>query len=134
MAIVDADLLAEMGLSAVPAEQRQALLDATYRELERRVGERLADGLSEEQFETFDMIIGENKEGTLAWLEGYVDNWRNKFEALHARVPEISFFELAAAEWLAYNRPDYPEIVAGVFADLKSELRGCRDEILRHAR
>lgn len=134
MAIVDADLLAEMGLSAVPAEQRQALLDATYRELERRVGERLADGLSEEQFETFDMIISENKEGTLAWLEGYVDNWRSKFEALHARVPEISFFEFAATEWLAYNRPDYPEIVAGVFADLKSELRGCRDEILRHAR
>jgi len=123
-----------MGLSELPAEQRQALLDATYRELECRVGERLADGLSEEQFETFDMIIGENQEGTLAWLEGYVDNWRSKFEALHARMPDISFFEFAATEWLAYNRPDYPDIVSGVLADLKRELGECRDEILRHAR
>ena len=61
------EFLQEMGLSAMPEDQKQPFLDYIQRELEIRVGERISQGLSETQLREFDLI--EDPEEAAAWLE-----------------------------------------------------------------
>ena len=48
--------LQEMGLSAMPEDQKQKFLDYIQRELEIRIGERISRGLTEVQLNEFDLI------------------------------------------------------------------------------
>ena len=48
--------LQEMGLSAMPEQEKQAFLRYVQEELEVRIGERISRGLSEEQLMEFDAI------------------------------------------------------------------------------
>ena len=59
--------LQEMGLSAMPEEQKQKFLAYLQEELEIRIGERIAKGLTESQLNEFDMIT-DQAEAT-RWLE-----------------------------------------------------------------
>ncbi len=63
----DEQFLQEMGLSAMPEDQKQAFLDYIQEELEIRIGERISKGLTETQLNEFDMIT-DQAEAT-AWLE-----------------------------------------------------------------
>ena len=59
--------LQEMGLSAMPEEQKKKFLAYIQEELEIRIGERIAKGLTETQLNEFDMI--ENQAEAAKWLE-----------------------------------------------------------------
>lgn len=59
--------LQEMGLSAMPEDQKQKFLDYVQEELEIRIGERISKGLAETQLNEFDMIT-DPIEAT-KWLE-----------------------------------------------------------------
>ena len=48
--------LQEMGLSAMPEQEKQAFLRYVQEEVEVRIGERISRGLSEEQLMEFDAI------------------------------------------------------------------------------
>ena len=63
----DEQFLQEMGLSAMPEEQKQKFLDYIEEELEVRIGERISRGLTEEQLNEFDMI--EDADRARDWLE-----------------------------------------------------------------
>ena len=63
----DEQFLQEMGLSAMPEDQKQAFLDYVQEELEVRIGERISKGLTETQLNEFDMIT-DQAEAT-KWLE-----------------------------------------------------------------
>ena len=63
----DDKFLQEMGLSAMPEEQKQAFLDYIQEELEVRIGERISKGLTEVQLNEFDQIT-DQAEAT-KWLE-----------------------------------------------------------------
>lgn len=63
----DDNFLKEMGLEAMPEEQKQAFLNYIEEELEIRIGERISKGLTEAQLNEFDMIT-EQAEAT-RWLE-----------------------------------------------------------------
>ena len=56
-----------MGLSAMPEDEKQRFLDYVREELEVRIGERIARGLTEIQLNQFDMIT-DPAEAT-KWLE-----------------------------------------------------------------
>ena len=53
---LDEQFLQEMGLSAMPENQKQAFLDYVQEELEVRIGERISKGLTEVQLNEFDQI------------------------------------------------------------------------------
>ncbi len=72
------DFLAEMGLTAMPAEQKQEFLRFVQEELEIRIGERISKGLSEAQLNEFDMI-SDQKEAA-AWLEKNRPDYREIVE------------------------------------------------------
>lgn len=63
----DEKFLQEMGLSAMPEDQKQKFLAYIQEELEIRIGERISKGLTEEQINEFDMIEDINK--AREWLE-----------------------------------------------------------------
>ena len=63
----DENFLQEMGLSAMPADKKQEFLNYIKEELEVRIGERISKGLTEEQLQEFDSIIGTDE--AAKWLE-----------------------------------------------------------------
>ena len=63
----DEKFLQEMGLSAMPEQEKQAFLDYVQEELEVRIGERISKGLTEVQLNEFDMITDPAE--AAKWLE-----------------------------------------------------------------
>lgn len=63
----DDNFLQEMGLSAMPEDQKQKFLDYVQEELEVRIGERISKGLTQVQLNEFDLIT-DQAEAT-RWLE-----------------------------------------------------------------
>ena len=63
----DDNFLQEMGLSAMPEDQKQKFLDYVQEELEVRIGERISRGLTKEQLDEFDGIT--NQAEAARWLE-----------------------------------------------------------------
>lgn len=63
----DDNFLQEMGLSAMPEDEKQQFLDYLQEELEVRIGERISKGLTEAQLIEFDQI-NDQAEAT-KWLE-----------------------------------------------------------------
>ena len=63
----DDKFLQEMGLQAMPEEQKKAFLAYAQEELEVRIGERISRGLTEVQLNEFDMITDPAE--AAKWLE-----------------------------------------------------------------
>ncbi len=63
----DEKFLQEMGLMAMPENQKQQFLDYIQEELEVRIGERISRGLTEVQLNEFDMITDPLE--AAKWLE-----------------------------------------------------------------
>lgn len=63
----DEKFLQEMGLSAMPEDEKQKFLEYVQEELEVRIGERISRGLTEVQLNEFDMITDQTE--ATRWLE-----------------------------------------------------------------
>lgn len=63
----DDKFLQEMGLQAMPEDQKQKFLDYVQEELEVRIGERISKGLTQTQLNEFDMITDPAE--AASWLE-----------------------------------------------------------------
>lgn len=63
----DDKFLQEMGLTAMPEDQKQQFLDYVQEELEVRIGERISKGLTQTQLNEFDMITDPAE--AAEWLE-----------------------------------------------------------------
>lgn len=61
------EFLQEMGLSAMPEDQKKAFLDYVQEELEVRVGQKISKGLTEVQLNEFDKITDPME--AAKWLE-----------------------------------------------------------------
>lgn len=67
---LDDNLLKELGLGALPADEKNKMLGHIYETLEMRVGMKLAEQMSNEQLNEFEAFIDSNDEaGALKWLE-----------------------------------------------------------------
>ncbi len=63
----DDNFLQEMGLTAMPEDEKQKFLDYIREELEIRIGERISRGLTEAQLNEFDTITDQAE--AAKWLE-----------------------------------------------------------------
>lgn len=67
---LDDNLLQQLGLGSLPAEEKNKMLAHIYETLELRVGMRLADQMTDAQLDEFEGFIDRNdEEGALHWLE-----------------------------------------------------------------
>ena len=63
----DDNFLQEMGLTAMPEDQKQAFLTYIEEELEVRIGQRISRGLTEVQLNEFDQLT--DPAAAAKWLE-----------------------------------------------------------------
>lgn len=99
---LDDDLLAQLGLAGLPADDKKKLLAHIYETLEMRVGMKLAEQMSNEQLTEFEQFIDRNDEaGALQWLETNFPNYKDvvaaEFEVLKAEVAQSAPQILASA-------------------------------------
>lgn len=134
---LDDTFLEEVGLAAMPEEQKKAFLQHIYDELELRVGTRLSDGMSDGQLEEFESIIDRKDDIISAWLAKHVPDYHN--DQSFGRIQQATGLdvndlglkaEYTATKWLEVNRPDYRDVVASVLTELKKEVSSNKDVIL----
>ena len=80
----DEQFLQEMGLSAMPEEQKQSFLQYIQEELEIRVGERISEGMTREQLDAFDATA--DRAAAVAWLEQNRPDYR---EIVNRTIEEL---------------------------------------------
>ena len=100
---LDDDLLKELGLDALPPEEKKKLLAHIYETLEMRVGMKLAEQMSDAQLSEFEQFIDRNDEqGALHWLETNFPNYKDvvasEFELLKKEIMQVAPQILAAAQ------------------------------------
>lgn len=135
---LDDKFLADIGLDALPEEEKKAFLRHIYNELELRVGTKLSDGMSDEQLEEFESIIDRKEDVISSWLEKNAPNYQQdetftriqQATKLDPEDPQLRS-EYAATKWLEVNRPDYRDVVASVLEELKNEVLSNKDKILQ---
>ena len=72
---LDENFLQEVGLSAMPEEEKQDFLDYVKNELELRIGERIAEGIATEKLAEFDRINDPEEAGL--WLKTNRPDYRD---------------------------------------------------------
>ena len=100
---LDDDLLQELGLAALPPEEKKKLLAHIYETLEMRVGMKLAEQMTDAQLTEFEQFIDRNDEaGALKWLEAnfphYKDVVASEFERLKTEIRQVAPQILAAGQ------------------------------------
>jgi hypothetical protein len=100
---LDNNLLEELGLGALPEQEKQLLLRQIYEKLEMNVGVRLADQMSNEQLDEFEKFVDANDDkGAFQWLESNFPNYKDvvnqEFEKLKAEIRQYAPQMLAVAQ------------------------------------
>lgn len=134
---LDDNLLNDLGLGDMPADQKTPFLQHIYEQLEYKVGLRLSDGMTDEQLSEFESIFDRNDTVIRGWLAQYAPDYQTdqlfvnmqQSSGLAADHPSL-LGEYTATKWLEVNRPDYRDIVASTLEELKQEIIGQRDAIL----
>lgn len=78
---VDDEFMEEVGLGAMPAEEKQAFMQHAEEELQVRVGQGIGAELTDEQMEEFD-AINDLKE-VKVWLEQNAPNYRETVKRIY---------------------------------------------------
>lgn len=92
---LDNNLLDELGLSALPPDEKQKMLAHIYETLEMRVGVRLAEQMSDQQLDEFEGFINANDEaGALRWLESTFPSYKQvvaeEFDKLKGEISQVA--------------------------------------------
>ena len=134
---LDDQFLADVGLVALPEEQKKPFLQHTYDQLEYTVGIRLSEGMTDTQLEEFEAIIDRKEDVIATWLSTHAPTYQN--EEVFQRLMQASNLpatdpglraEYAATKWLEVNRPDYRDVVAQTLEGIKQEILKNKDAIL----
>lgn len=134
---LDDNFLTDVGLAALPDDQKQAFLQHIYQELELRVGTKLSEGLSEQQMGEFEAFVDQAEDKVRAWFAANMSDYasRQDFVQLSQSAPEGTselavLCEYGSLKWLELNRPDYRDVVAAELETLKAEIRQNASTIL----
>lgn len=92
---LDDNLLQELGLGSLPAEEKKKMLAHIYETLEMRVGMELAKQMTDAQLNEFEEFINRNDEaGALRWLETNFPNYKDvvaaEFEKLKLEIRQVA--------------------------------------------
>ncbi|MFZ2560308.1 MAG: DUF5663 domain-containing protein [Candidatus Nanoperiomorbaceae bacterium] len=133
---LDANFLDDLGLGALPNDAKDEFLQHIYAELERRVGERLMEGMSDDMVNEFGNFVEPNSDGIDQWFADNLPDYtgRNDYRQLKEANPNLDELSIksqfGAMKWLQLNRPNYPQVVGTTLDELKNEIRDNRDAIL----
>jgi hypothetical protein len=100
---IDNNLLSELGLAGLPAEEKAGFLKHIYETLEMRVGMRLADQMTNEQLDEFETFYNAKDDaGAFRWLETNFPNYKDivaeEFQKLKGEIAQSAPQILAASQ------------------------------------
>lgn len=100
---INDDLLQQIGLGALPQDEKTKLLKQIYDTLEMRVGMKLAEQMTDAQLDEFEQFVNTNDEqGAFRWLETNFPNYKDvvasEFEGLKQEIAGVAPQILAAAQ------------------------------------
>ncbi len=100
---LDDNLLHELGLGNLPANDKNKMLAHIYETLEMRVGMKLAEQMTNEQLDEFESFIDRNDEaGALKWLETNFPNYKqvvaDELEKLKLEIKQAAPQILASSQ------------------------------------
>jgi predicted RNA-binding Zn ribbon-like protein len=107
---LDDNLLQELGLGALPPDEKNKMLGHIYETLEMRVGMKLAEKMSNEQLDEFESFIDKNDEaGALKWLESNFPDYKqvvaDQLELLKAEIKKAAPQIVAASQQADSSTP-----------------------------
>jgi hypothetical protein len=107
---LDDNLLQELGLAALSADDRRKMLAHIYETLEMRVGMELAKQMTDAQLGQFEEFINRNDEpGALQWLETNFPNYKDvvaaEFDKLKAEISQVAPQILASSQQQSQAMP-----------------------------
>lgn len=99
---LDNALLDELGLGALPPDEKTKMLGHIYETLEMRVGMKLAEQMTNAQLDEFESFIDRNDEaGALKWLETNFPDYKqvvaNELDKLKNEIKQNAPAILAAS-------------------------------------
>jgi hypothetical protein len=108
---IDDQLLSDLGLNALPDDEKKALQKHIYETLEMNVGMRLADQMSNEQLDEFEQYFNARDDaGAFRWLETNFPNYKDivaeEFERLKSEVAQNAPHILAASQQGQNQQPE----------------------------
>lgn len=130
----DDNFLESVGLGSMPAEQKEAFLQYAQDQLEVRIGEKMSEGLSEDQLDEFEKII-DNDQATLdKWIAGAGDYkndvvYQKLAENIGGSEDDI-LGDYVTAKWLNQNCPQYQQIIQDSVNALRDEIFANKDALL----
>lgn len=140
MFTLDEKFLEELGLSELTNDEKDELLQSVYKEVESRTGERLTEGLSDDELDEFGCFVDHNELGMNGWFERNLPEYKERedyqqFCMINQEASELAILsQYGAMQWLKLNIPEYPQIVSVVLEEMKQELRDNSETILENAR
>lgn len=92
---LDNNFLIELGLGALPADEKNKMLAHIYETLEMNVGMKLAEQMTDAQLDEFESYINRNDEaGALKWLESNFPNYKDvvaaELEKLKGEIRQLA--------------------------------------------
>ena len=130
------EFLARVGLGGMEPELRKSFLAYMFEWVQNEIGDRLTEGLSEEQMAEFEAIMGGDGAAVDRWIDAHAPNYQDDelYVRLHQSLQEADEAalrkEYASTRWIEVARPDVKEITNAVWLDVESMIRHNRGEIL----
>lgn len=111
---LDENLLLELGLGSLPAEEKNLMLRHIYETLEMRVGMKLAERMSNEQLDEFETFIDSNDDsGALKWLETNFPDYKqvvaDQLDVLKNEIKAQASSIVAASQQPQVSPPESPQ-------------------------
>lgn len=108
---IDDNLLKDLGLASLPANEKNQMLAQIYETLEMRVGMTLAKQMSDEQLKEFEKFVETDDEaGALNWLEtnfpAYKDVVHRELATLKEEIKQSATQILAEMEAVREASPE----------------------------
>lgn len=105
---LDNNLLEELGLGALPPQEKNMMLRHIYETLELNVGTKLAQQMTNQQLDEFEQLMPLPSDSDEAKAQK----------------------EKSALGWLESNFPDYKQVVAQELDKLKNEIKQAAPQIV----
>ena len=123
----------------MPEEEKENFLQYAQDQLEVRIGEKMSEGLSEEQLDEFERIIDNDQETVQKWLANAGDYKNDEIykklldgSEVAEDTPEF-LNDYVTAKWLDQNCPQYQDIIRESIEGLQQEIAQQKDAILENA-
>lgn len=126
----DDNFLDEVGLSQLPADQKQAFLEQAKEEFELRVGNKMGETLTEAQIAEFEGVMANDQQVIRKVVSELGMDFRE--DPIYQKLLENYgvkegtweiIGEYLSIKWVQKNCPSYREIVSAAAEEMKAEIR-----------